>query len=155
MLQRIQTIFLFGALASGLSLLIDFMDLASVEGDLTLLKSQSQSMFEDGIFDTSDNMILLILVGLISLVCMIGIFQFKNRPWQLRLARFALFGFLLLIILGGFLFYQEYTHLNQGVYQFEVGYGVIAPVLGILFIILAMRAIRKDEKLIRSMDRLR
>ncbi len=134
---------------------MDPMSLASVDGDLTLLKSQSQSMLDDGIFHITDHLMLLILVGLTSLLCLISIFQFKNRTRQLSLARLGLIGFLLLMILAGFFFYQDYSLLSQGVYLFEVGYGALSPVLGILFIILAMRAIRKDEKLIRSMDRLR
>ncbi len=155
MLQRIQTIFLLVALVSGLSLLIDPMSLATVDGDLTLLKSQPQSMLDDGIFHITDHLMLLILVGLTSLICLISIFQFKNRTRQLTLARLGLIGFLLLLILAGFFFYQDYSLLNQGAYLFEVGYGVLSPILSIIFIILAMRAIRKDEKLIRSMDRLR
>jgi hypothetical protein len=35
------------------------------------------------------------------------------------------------------------------------GIGVILPSLAILFIILALRGIRKDEMLVRSADRLR
>lgn len=155
MLQRIQSIFLLGAMASGLSLLIDPMNLASVQGDVTLLKSQPQSMLDDGILHISDHILLIVLVGLAILLSIVSIFQFKNRHRQLTLVRLTLISFLLLLLLAGFFFYQDYSQLNAGSYLFDVGIGALAPVVGILFSILAIRAIRKDEKLIRSMDRLR
>ncbi len=155
MLQRIQSLFLLGAMASGLSLLIDPMNLASVDGDVTLLKSQPQSMLDDGIFHISDHIMLIILVGLTAVLSVISIFQFKNRSRQLTFVRMTMIGFLLLLVLAAFFFYQDYSKLNTGSYLFDIGYGAIAPVAGILFTILAIRAIRKDEKLIRSMDRLR
>lgn len=154
MLQRIQSIFLLGAMASGLSLLIDPMNLASVQGDVTLLKSQPESMLDDGVFHTSDHILLIILVGLTALLSLVSIFQFKNRNRQLTLVRLTMISFLLLLLLAGFFFYQDYSQLNAGS-LFDVGIGALAPVVGILFSILAIRAIRKDEKLIRSMDRLR
>lgn len=155
MLQRIQSIFLLGAMASGLSLLVDPMNLASVEGDVTLLKSQPQSMLDDGIFHISDHIMLIILVGLTALLSLVSIFLFKNRNRQLTLVRLTMIAFVLLLALAGLFFYQDYSRLNSGSYMFDVGFGAIAPVAGILFSILAIRAIRKDEKLIRSMDRLR
>ena len=88
MLQRIQTIFLFMAMLAGLSLLIDPMTLASVEGDVDVLKSQPQSMLEDGIFHVTDHLILLLLVGLTSFLALVDIFQFRNRQRQVALAVF-------------------------------------------------------------------
>lgn len=155
MLQRIQTIFLLAAMASGLSLLIDTMSLAHVDGDFSLLKSQSQSMLNDGIFQASDHLVLLLLIGLIAILSLVSIFQFKNRNRQVVLVRLTILAFILLVILAGLFFYQDYSQLDPDSYLFKVGYGIIAPVSGVIFAVLAVRAIRKDEKLIRSMDRLR
>ncbi|HRW74511.1 MAG: DUF4293 domain-containing protein [Lewinellaceae bacterium] len=155
MLQRIQTIFLFMAMLAGLSLLIDPMTLASVEGDVDVLKSQPQSMLEDGIFHVTDHLILLLLVGLTSFLALVDIFQFRNRQRQVALARGVLIGFILILLLAAVFFYQDYSQLNQGPYLFEIGFGGLAPLAGIISTTLAIRAINKDDKLIRSMDRLR
>lgn len=155
MLQRIQTIFLLAAMASGLSLLIDPMTLAHVDGDFSLLKSQSQNMLNDGIFQASDHLVLLLLIGLIAILSLVSIFQFKNRNRQVVLVRLTILAFILLVILAGLFFYQDYSKLDPDSYLFKVGYGIIAPVSGVIFAVLAVRAIRKDDKLIRSMDRLR
>ena len=112
-------------------------------------------MLDDGIFHVTDHIILLVLVGLTSLLALIDIFQFRNRQRQVALARGVLVGFILILLLAGLFFYQDYSKLTQGVYLFEIGFGGLAPLVGIVCMILAIRAIDKDDKLIRSMDRLR
>ena len=95
------------------------------------------------------------MVGLAGVLALISIFQFRKRLRQMSMARLVIVANILILFLAGFFFYQDYTRLEDGAYLFEVEYGAIAPILAILFCILALRYIRKDERLVRSMDRLR
>lgn len=140
--------------ASG-ALFLNSMYLAEVSGDLSVLGSQTQSFLDDGYLHASDHILLLLLGLLPGIVAFIAIFQYRRRSRQMGMARFAMIGYFLFMILSSILFYNDYTKLTGGDYYFEIGYGVLLPVLGIILCLLALRYIRKDEKLVRSMDRLR
>lgn len=155
MLQRIQTIFLLLTIPTSGALFLNEMYLAEVIGDLSMLSQQTQSALDDGYLHASDHILLLILGLLPGLVALIAIFQFRRRSRQMGLTRFSMIGYLLFMILSSILFYNDYTKLTGGDYYFEIGYGVLLPVLGIILCLLALRYIKKDEKLVRSMDRLR
>jgi hypothetical protein len=91
---------------------------------------------------------LLVAMGL----NVLSIFLFKNRKnqitWIKRSALFQViaFGFCVgvLLSLGGI-----------GTYLWDEALGSGLALLGLIFQILAMRYIRKDEELVRSMDRIR
>ena len=90
------------------------------------------------------------VVGLIPLVI---IFLYKNRKQQIMLCYVAI----LLIIGYSFWMAQTAKGVTNGVtletHNFGIGMG-ICP-LSIVLIILAFKAIQRDEKLIKSADRLR
>ena len=152
MIQRIQTVFLALAGLSGFSLFLKPMDFALVSG-MTAQQS-GLSMLADGIFDINDSDVLMILTVMFGLMPIIGIFLFRNRKLQMNVGRLAiLIGFVLLAV-GGFFFYQEYDGIKD-VAHASLGAGLAAPVLSFVFLYLANRAINKDEKLVRSADRLR
>ena len=94
--------------------------------------------------------IVIILLGLLALIC---IFLYKNRKLQFRLsvlgAIFSL-GFLFLEYLKVEEFRTE-NNIVSGSYQI----GALLPILMFVFYILAARGIYKDEKLVKSLDRLR
>ena len=154
MLQRIQSIFLFGAFLSCGALLTDPMSLISVSGDQNALQSADQNMLGDGIFHSTDHLLLLIMVALGMIVAIVALFKFKNRKQQATLSRIGIAVSVLYIILGVILFFKDFQLLNAGT-MIEVDFGVLAPILNIIFLFLALRYILKDEKLVRSMDRLR
>lgn len=94
--------------------------------------------------------IVIIALGLMALICL---FLFKNRKLQFKL---SVFGVILSI---GFLFLEYFMveafknkhSILTGSYEL----GALLPVLMIVFFFLAARGIYKDERLIKSMDRLR
>ena len=95
--------------------------------------------------------IVIILLGCLALICL---FLFKNRKLQFKLSVIGV------IFSVGFLFLEYYVVENSfkpnhsivtGAYQI----GALLPVLMIVFFFLAARGIYKDEKLVKSMDRLR
>jgi len=83
------------------------------------------------------------------------IFQFKNRKLQLKLiyaeiVLICLFGIWLIVSASGTL-----SLINQSIGAQSIGIGFILLPVSILFLAMAAGAIRKDEKLIKSADRLR
>ncbi len=149
MWQRIQTIFLFlAALVLGL-LFTPIMSFFSVSG------TQSEvTMLADGVLDIHDHIIFPILTVLGILASVAAIFLFKNRSLQLTLSRLALVMSILIFILMGVFFYIEYQSVTaNSVLSGE--FGILSPVLGIIFSALAGRGINKDTQLVKSSDRLR
>jgi hypothetical protein len=131
------------------------MSFATVEGDTSTMATASQSMMADGIFNIYDHSIILILVGLATILMIANIFLFSNRTLQLRLNRIGMAAGILLILLAAIFFYQDYQMMDQGQYLISIEYGVLMPLLFIIFVALSSRFISKDEKIVRSMDRLR
>lgn len=104
-------------------------------------------------FMLADNFLLVIIIILLGALAIVCIFLFKNRKLQFRLSVLGV------IFSIGFLFIEylkveEFKQTNKilsGSYQ----PGALLPVIMIIFFILAARGIYKDEKLVKSLDRLR
>jgi len=154
MIQRIQSIFLF--LASIAIALVFFFPLANFFSE-----NYSVQFWVTGIIkhtEFSDNvnissLPLLIIVPFIALLSFITIFLYKNRKIQLKLIKFNILLNIILIALYFFYFInniEEITFANADYLE-----GSFFPLISLVFFILAFRAIRKDEKLVRSADRLR
>lgn len=152
MIQRLQTVFLALAAIVMSFLFSNSMSFATI--DKPLPPGQNDSMLADGMFTSEDHVILLVLVILGILIPVVTIFLFKNRPLQMKLSRLAIALVALSIILTVILFYLDYQAIAVGT-EVTIEYGYIMPVLAIIFLALAIRFIKKDEKLVRSADRLR
>lgn len=150
MIQRIQTVYLFLAAVAVLGQFALSYLVAAITGPLVM----AVPAFSDGRLNPLDNVGLLTLTALTAAVSAIAIFVFRNRPLQGRLAGGAIIASLLLLILAGLTTKQTLDAVPPGE---SVHYqaGLVLPVLAMLFLWLAMRNIGKDEKLVRSMDRLR
>ena len=85
-----------------------------------------------------------------ALLAFIAIFRFNDRQQQFVLGRIII---LINLFLLGILIYLS---LNiPGEIFSEKGIGMFIPSIVILFSVLANKAIRKDENLVKSVDRLR
>lgn len=82
---------------------------------------------------------------------LISIFMYKNRKSQFVLGRLNI---ILNFILLGFLVYQS-LNLSGETTVSEKGIGMLLPIFSIVFLALANKAIKKDEDLVKSVDRLR
>ena len=98
-------------------------------------------------------MALTIATVILGLIPFITIFLFKNRNQQIKMC------YLSIVAILGFSFWLVQTAKQAlGAINLQTenyGLGVILPSLSVFFVILALRGIRKDEKLIKSSDRLR
>ncbi|MBK5207951.1 MAG: DUF4293 domain-containing protein [Flavobacteriaceae bacterium] len=86
-----------------------------------------------------------------ALLTLITIFQFKKRQMQFVLGRLTI---LINFILVGILVYFA-QNLSGEIKISEKGIGLLIPIFTIVFVALANKAIKKDEELVKSVDRLR
>ncbi len=149
MIQRIQTIFLFLASLAGFGqFAAPYLTTDTGNPAATL------PALADNSLNPLDNPGLIGLCALSGIVSLAAIFLFKNRPLQARLAGGAAIASVLLAVLTGFVIYQLFQQMPAGG-STQYGLGLALPVVALLFNWLAIRYIGKDEKLVRSADRLR
>ena len=157
MIQRVQSIYLL--IATVCYACAFFVDFASVKGLETVLNFGVLSgtqvggySFEGNFFLTYAPYINGVLVALVGAT----IFLFKNRKNQLKLAYVA-YGIALLYIVLIFLGLDKVklAFASESEITFSYLTGTYLPVASIAFLILAHRAIKKDEELVKSVDRLR
>lgn len=136
MIQRIQSIYLFiAALISGV--LIFFVSLWSNEA--------GEPVYVEDVI-----LALAMFLGS-AVLSLVTIFLFKNRKLQFVLGRVNIL--LNFFLLGVFVYW---TLTVPGEMQIsEKGIGMFIPVLSIVFLVLANKAIKKDEDLVKSVDRFR
>lgn len=155
MLQRVQTLFLILALPVSLLIWIEFMVLARLTGDLSPLNPPDGTLMADGVLTGYEHVGLLLAILLPAVLCLFAVFLFRNRPRQLMLTRLAAWIYAFAILLAAVFIYRDYSQLEGGARYLAIGPGMLLPVAGIILCLLAIRFIKKDEKLVRSMDRLR
>jgi len=86
--------------------------------------------------------------GIVAVLSLITIFLYKKRNLQIKIS------YLLLLLLV--LIYVLYIILDlQSLSLSEIGYTFAFPFISFILTYLAIGGIRKDEKLVRSLDRLR
>ncbi|MGB0294711.1 MAG: DUF4293 domain-containing protein [Flavobacteriaceae bacterium] len=85
------------------------------------------------------------------LIVIVAIMQFKNRQNQFVLNRVAI---LIQFFLLGFFVYRALSMPGEGLTS-EKGIGAFVPIVSIVLLALANRAIKKDEDLVKSVDRIR
>jgi ABC-type polysaccharide transport system permease subunit len=85
------------------------------------------------------------------LVTFISIFSYKKRKSQFVINRLNI---ILNFFLLGVFVYRSLT-LSGEILVSEKGIGVFLPIISIVFLVMANKAIKKDEDLVKSVDRLR
>lgn len=146
MIQRIQSIFLLLAAVANFSLF--GLPFASTQTDV-----MKNEIFADQVFNLQDHVGLLIFFSLAGLLALVAIFLFRNRRLQMRITIFSVVALIIGIAFGIIYFLNNSGGLeNVEVYDQA---GAYVPLAGLIFGLLAYRFINKDEKLVKSMDRLR
>lgn len=152
MIQRIQSIWLFLA---GITLfLILIIPIVSKQGSGIETWIQGSGRYEQtGNLKQKVEAFMPLTINIIAvgLLCMVNIFNFRNRSMQKRFIWTAI----VLILTLSFLIFNFAQRLPGGIQGAAYGAGAFLPVLALVFCGLAIRGIRKDEQLLRSADRLR
>lgn len=144
MIQRIQSLYLLIAavLSSGLIFAVQLWTQQSgalVKAmDLFAAKELSLQLIPVLFFGTA-------------VLSVVTIFLFKNRQLQFVLSRLNM---LINLFLLGLLIYVSQTLSGEASVS-EKGIGMFIPVIVVLLLVIANRAIKKDEDLVKSVDRLR
>jgi hypothetical protein len=143
MIQRIQTIYLMLASIVSGGLIFIF----------SLWNTIKQKIFVVDLFSREVITLKVIPLMFISsaVLSLLTIFLFKNRKLQFVMGRIIILINLFLLVL---LIYLSLT-LSGETSVSEKGIGMFLPILAILLIVLANKAIKKDEDLVKSVDRLR
>lgn len=136
MLQRIQTIYMIiSALVVG-CLYVWFPSIIDEAGNTIIAR---------------DEILVFGLVFASIALAIISILSFKKRQLQFVLNRLNIISNF--VLLGVFV-YRSLKVSGETLVS-EKGIGVLLPIISIVFLVLANKAIKKDEDLVKSVDRLR
>ncbi len=155
MIQRKQTLFLLFAIIS--FILTTFMPLGTVEATDTLEATNTVTSL--GVIDGNNGKISypfyaipLFLLTLNAFYSLAIIFMYKNRKTQALHCYIQLLSILVEIIACGALIMQ--TSVGEG-HTFHAASALSLPIVAMIFILLAHHGIMADERLVRSIDRIR
>ncbi len=144
MIQRIQSIYLVlvSVLSGGLVLIFDFWK-----------NENNQSVDIWTLLEHQDYLLKSISIAffLVALLAFISLMSFRHRILQINLNRFNI---LINLILLGLLVYHLLNLSGETIVS-EKGIGSFLPLASIVLLLFANLAIQKDEKLVKSVDRLR
>ncbi len=141
MLQRIQTVWLILAAACGFALTRVPIYSGRIAANLVENKIATDNIFFFA---------LIIATTLLTVAC---IFLFKNRTLQFKLTVIAVL--LSIGIVAAEIWFIEHYKTSKTLLAGTYLWGGLIPIAMIIFLILAARDIYKDERLIKSLDRLR
>ena len=144
MIQRIQSIWFFLAAFFSGALFIFPLYHYTVEGatSASLLGARNEYM-------------LLVMAAIMTLLPLIAIFMFKNRKQQKGMAWISILssaGFIAVMLMNIQKLKNAVPPATNDNFALP---GPIIPALAIVFLLLALSGIRKDEALLKSVDRLR
>lgn len=141
MIQRIQTVWLALAAICGFAM-------ARVPLFTATLADKTSRTFL-----ATESLLTFALVIGIACLSLVLIFLYKNRPTQYKLAITG--GLLSAAVIALQVYsvenFKKSINIVQGTYQ----WGGLLPIAMMIFLFMAARHIRKDEKLVKSLDRLR
>jgi hypothetical protein len=147
MIQRLQSLYLLLAVAA--YILLFFFPIAefSVQDVVNYF-----SLLEISNGNSNSTFPLIIAVSLLALSCLVTMFLYKKRPLQIKITAITL------LVHMGFVaavFYSADSIAKKLETVAIYKAGMYIALIPILFIVLAHRAIRKDEKMVDNSDRLR
>ncbi len=151
MIQRIQTLYLL--IAIGLEAILAKVTVMKWTGDNGF--SVSEKLMQQMSFSISRYVFSggMILMGLIVALFLGAIWYYKNRKVQMV---FVMIGFWLnFIFLGKFIYAAITNPSTTAKLNILASPGLYIPVLVNILAYLAYRAIKKDEELVKSLDRIR
>jgi hypothetical protein len=137
MLQRIQTIYL----------LLAFV----VTGVLTFF-IPLWTMVDGSPYYFMQNQVYVVVLGLSTTLTLLSIVSYKKRQNQFVMGRLNI---ILNLILLGLFVYRSLNVSGETLAVSEKGIGMFLPIVAIVLLVLANKAIKKDEDLVKSVDRLR
>jgi len=157
MIQRIQTVWLLASAVVLLGLFVfpyvSYIDLVGL-GKRIMVTGVYSSVNNASVRE-SMTWLKAVMVALVAIYPVFIVFFYKNRKKQIR---YALIEILLIVLLGVWMLCSANAllgEISQRVGVGNIGVGFFLLPIAIVFLVMAIRAIRRDEKLLKSADRLR
>ena len=162
MIQRIQTVYLLIITVLGV-LILCFPIIGVCSPDVGLSKIYAFDFLKclcvgiGGLWGK----FLAIMAILIPVVALFAIFMFKKRSLQVLLSVAIIFLVVLFYLFGIMFFVTAYRQISQTVQEvngcLNINFSLIffLHIINLVLSILTIRAIRRDEKLVKSLDRIR
>ncbi|MEI8278706.1 MAG: DUF4293 domain-containing protein [Bacteroidota bacterium] len=145
MIQRIQSVWLF--LAALLNVGVFYFDLYTTHTQIAGADTVQHMR-------VNDNYPLVLIAVMIIALPLISILLFKNRKQQKNLTVFSIIAsisFISTVLMRVSSFNKSIIGTSSSSY----GVGAVLPFFAIILLILAYSGINKDDKLVKSLDRLR
>ncbi|GAA4341383.1 DUF4293 domain-containing protein [Mucilaginibacter gynuensis] len=156
MIQRIQSIYLFLATLVLFALyLFPLVHNVNLNGVISSINVQGvyQEMAEGKVYSI-EFIAIKILTAVVAILPTLIIFFYKKRKQQIALCYSAI-----LVIIGySFWMAQTVKGVSEGALEINtsnMGIGLFLSSVSIILVIFALKSIQRDEKLVRSADRLR
>ncbi len=152
MIQRIQSLYLL-AVAALMAAAI-FTPLAYFAAGVEEYKLYAFSL--QGAQESYSTIYMGIIVTLATIIPLVNIFLFKNRLLQIRLCAVELMllvGSVIFMAIYYFLSNRMFSQLEFSAHGFHIA--IIFPLIALVLDYLALRAIFRDEMLVKSLDRIR
>jgi hypothetical protein len=152
MIQRIQTIFL--ALALVMTGLLIWLPLGEIA-----VNEKIYSFSLKGIIDALNGQTvfpawhLIALLGVVLLIQVFSVFTYKKRIKQIRIITINILLILGFMLVSWLFVMLSAKSLGNGVYSLKITLAL--PVVSIFLNYLAIKAIQRDEALVKSVDRIR
>lgn len=156
MLQRVQSVYLFLVfLFAALFAVLPLGHFPAGSPDMPLRLISIHDFFApiDGTGIGWMGALLILLFAIAILITVYMTFQYKKRLFQIKLGKMNIMVHAVMILITFFFLDSIRNQLDAT--GFSYGAAVFFPVISLIFILLANKAIRKDEELVRSADRLR
>lgn len=158
MIQRIQSVYL--AIASIALIVVYFFPLASFLSDVTYAHfyiSHLESLTPGAEIPVKNSVILPVAVfnGIIAAILLLSIFLFNKRLFQSRMVKLCILMTIIMLALVFFVYSPLVSKALSTDPNYADSFGLYLILISLVMQVLANRGIMKDEKLIRSADRLR
>lgn len=149
MIQRIQTVYLLlvvGLLIAGMCLPLGYF----TDAEAVTYTFSSLGINAGDAFQSSWGLFAILLLS--SFVALATIFLYKNRMLQIRMTIFNT-----ILLIGFYLAFIAFYFIIKGDLEatFRIHWALCLPLVAIILNYLAIRAIGRDEVLVKAADRLR
>jgi hypothetical protein len=138
MIQRIQSLYLIlVAVLMGIFISSPLYTLTGAE-TLTITNSRYE-------------LIAVLLAGISILIALGDVLLYKNRPLQIKVGWLLALLHVAVIAIAAMVVIPLLSHTAE----YSIGIGSLLPPISLILVLLSIRNIKKDEKLVRGADRLR
>jgi hypothetical protein len=157
MLQRVQTVYLSLALMlNSMAILTGFISINAGTGHSTLINGiqLTCNQCETTLLDSLKMPVSELLSLIVFILLLVQIFSYKNRKRQITFGQYALIGIVCIQLFSAYTILRIVNFISGDI-SFDNPWGFLCLLGAQVLILLANRQIKKDEELIRSIDRIR